>query len=103
MAPTVIVSYDGSDNDHDALALGEVLQNAGAELSLAYVRHARASDPEGERRAQAEAERMLADGAEQLSGEVPTHVVLSPATGAGLAVLAEDLGADMIVFGSEYR
>src|SRR5260221_8031690 len=28
---------------------------------------------------------------------------MSPATGAGLAALAEDLDADMIVFGSEYR
>jgi nucleotide-binding universal stress UspA family protein len=103
MAPSVIVSYDGTDNDRDALALGQVLARAGADLALAYVRHTREPDPDTEREAQAEAERLLADGAESLPGDVPTYVVMSPATGSGLAHLAEDEGADMIVFGSEYR
>ena len=35
----IIVSYDGTDNDRDALALGKVLLDAGATLALAYVRH----------------------------------------------------------------
>jgi nucleotide-binding universal stress UspA family protein len=103
MAPSVIVSYDGTDNDRDALALGQVLAQAGASLSLAYVRHARETDERAERSAQEDAERLLAEGAAVLGGSVPTHVVLSPATGSGLAALAEDTGADMIVFGSEYR
>ena len=39
MGPKTIVSYDDTLNDHDALALGRVLAEAGAELELAYVRH----------------------------------------------------------------
>ena len=39
MALKIIVSYDDSDNDRDALALGRLLAFSGAELSLAYVRH----------------------------------------------------------------
>ena len=38
MALKIIVSYDDTDNDSDALALGRLLAIAGAELSLAYVR-----------------------------------------------------------------
>ena len=40
MATKIIVSYDGSDNDRDALALGRLLGSAGASIELAYVRHA---------------------------------------------------------------
>jgi nucleotide-binding universal stress UspA family protein len=104
MAPRVIVSYDGTDTDRDALALGRVFGQAGAELSLAYVRHARDPDPERERDLQAQAEQLLVEGAAALDdGAVTTRIVMSPATGAGLAALAEDSGADVIVFGSEYR
>ena len=39
MSPKIIVSYDDTDNDRDALALGRLLAVSGAELSLAYVRH----------------------------------------------------------------
>ena len=39
MAAQAIVSYDDTHNDHDALILGRVLAEAGAELTLAYVRH----------------------------------------------------------------
>ena len=39
MALKIIVSYDDTDNDRDALALGRLLAYSGAELSLAYVRH----------------------------------------------------------------
>ena len=39
MALKIIVSYDDTDNDRDALALGRLLAISGAELSLAYVRH----------------------------------------------------------------
>ena len=45
MAPNIIVSYDDTDNDRDALALGRLLAVGGAELSLAYVRHVHTSDP----------------------------------------------------------
>lgn len=103
MAPSVIVSYDGTDNDRDALALGQVFAEAGATMSLAYVRHARDPDPARERELQSEAEALLEAGAASLTGPVTTQVVMSPATGAGLAALAEDAQADVIVFGSEYR
>jgi nucleotide-binding universal stress UspA family protein len=92
----VIVSYDGTDNDRDALALGKLLAGAGASLALAYVRHGADDDP-------TRAEQMLAAGAEELGGDVPTHVVTSGSTPEGLRGLAIANGADVIVFGSEYR
>ena len=39
MSVRAIVSYDDTENDHDALMLGRVLADAGAQLTLAYVRH----------------------------------------------------------------
>ena len=93
----VIVSYDGTENDKDALALGQVLASAGATLSLAYVIHTPDQDP-------AEAEKLLADGAALLGQpDVPQHVVTHRSTGRGLRNLAIEQEADVIVFGSEYR
>jgi nucleotide-binding universal stress UspA family protein len=83
---TVIVSYDGTDNDRDALALGRVLARAGASLELAYVRHS-ATDQK---------ELPEEDG-------VPLHVVLAGSTPEGLRTLAAERGAGLVVFGSEYR
>jgi nucleotide-binding universal stress UspA family protein len=99
MAPKIIVSYDDTDNDRDALALGRLLAVSGAELSLAYVRHAQGGALE-----QKEAEELLERGAEAVG--VPgmkRHVVVNPGTSVGLAELAERENADVIVFGSEYR
>ncbi len=99
MALKIIVSYDDTDNDRDALALGRLLAFAGAELSLAYVRHSF-----GESLDQQAAERMLARGAESVgTPDMPKYVVVNPATSVGLAELAEQDDADVIVFGSEYR
>jgi nucleotide-binding universal stress UspA family protein len=98
-----IVSYDGTDNDADAIALGRLFRRAGADVSLAYVRHVAA---EGEREAleRQKAARLLAAGAALLGPpEAERHVVLSASTPEGLAMLAADLGTDLIVFGSEYR
>jgi hypothetical protein len=39
MATKFIVSYDGTDKDRDALALGRILPQAGASVALAYVSH----------------------------------------------------------------
>jgi nucleotide-binding universal stress UspA family protein len=101
MAPKIIISYDDTDNDRDALALGRLLAQAGASLSLAYVRHT----PETERDLQEGAAReLLHRGAEALGQpDIPLHVVVSASTGEGLRALAEREGADVIVFGSEYR
>jgi hypothetical protein len=100
----LIVSYDGTVNDDDALALGRLLAGAGAEMALAYVRHSRAADPAREEIDQHDAERLLELGALTLNGLEPArHVVLNPSTPAGLEALATAEGASVIVFGSEYR
>jgi len=99
MALKIIVSYDDTDNDRDALALGGLLASPGAELSLAYVRHSF-----GESLDQRSAEELLARGAESIGApDMPKYVVISPATSAGLGELVEGEGADVLVFGSEYR
>ena len=81
---TVIVSYDGTDNDRDALALGRILAGAGASLELAYVSHRSEPEPDS-------------------PTDVPFHVVDNASTAEGLRGLALERGAGMIVFGSEYR
>jgi nucleotide-binding universal stress UspA family protein len=99
MALKIIVSYDDTDNDRDALALGRLLAISGGELSLAYVRHSVGGALE-----QKEAEEMLARGAASAgTPEMPRHVVVNAGTSIGLRQLAEREGADVIVFGSEYR
>jgi nucleotide-binding universal stress UspA family protein len=104
MAPRIIISYDDSDNDRDALALGRLLAFSGAELSLAYVRHFPESDPAKETEERRKAEELLERGAEAIGApDVPRHVVLHASTGEGLAELAERENADVVVFGSEYR
>jgi len=95
----IIVSYDDTDNDRDALALGRLLAYSGAELALAYVRHSQGGALE-----QKEAEEMLARGAASIGApDMPRHVVVNAGTSVGLAELAERENADVIVFGSEYR
>ncbi|HET9163785.1 MAG TPA: universal stress protein [Solirubrobacterales bacterium] len=99
MAPRIIVSYDDTDNDRDALALGRLLAFSGADLSLAYVRHSQGGALE-----QKEAEELLERGAEAVGApDMARHVIVNPGTSVGLAELAEREGADVIVFGSEYR
>jgi nucleotide-binding universal stress UspA family protein len=100
----ILVSYDGTENDTDALALGQLLAGAGGSLALAYVRHAPEPDPEREKAAADQARELLDTGAVWLGDpDVPRHVVISASTPAGLRDLAEREGADLIVFGSEYR
>jgi nucleotide-binding universal stress UspA family protein len=103
MSAEAIISYDGTANDDDALALGELLAPA-VKLALAYVRHAPEFDPDREKLAQHDAQRRLEHGAERLGDpEIARHVVFSGSTGAGLEELAQAEGASMIVFGSDYR
>src|SRR6266536_2763355 len=104
MATKIIVSYDGTDNDRDALALGHLLAGAGASLELAYVRHSHEAESGRERLAEHEAEALLETGANAIGQpDLPRHVVLSASTAEGLRDLALAVNADMIVFGSEYR
>jgi nucleotide-binding universal stress UspA family protein len=99
MSLKIIVSYDDTDNDRDALALGRLLALPGAELALAYVRHSF-----GESLDQHAAEELLARGAESVgTPDLPKYVVINPATSVGLGELVEQEGADVLVFGSEYR
>jgi len=81
---TIIVSYDGTDNDRDALALGRILAGAGASMELAYVSHRSEPEPDS-------------------PTDVPFHVVDNPSTADGLRELAVARGAELVVFGSEYR
>jgi nucleotide-binding universal stress UspA family protein len=104
MPTKIIVSYDGTENDRDALALGRLLGAAGASLELAYVRHSSEAESGRERYAEHEAKDLLDAGATSLGdADLPQHVVLSASTAEGLRDLAVAEGASMIVFGSEYR
>jgi nucleotide-binding universal stress UspA family protein len=99
MALKIIVSYDDTDNDRDALALGRLLAYSGADLSLAYVRHSQGGALE-----EKEAEALLERGAASVGApDMARHVVVNAGTSVGLTELAEREGADVIVFGSEYR
>src|ERR1700758_4376684 len=102
MSVKIIASYDGTANEDDALALARLLAQAGAEVGVAYVRHAREPDSEHETLAQADAEALVERGGELLG--VPgaqKHVVTDRSTPAGLATLADQVGASVIVFCSD--
>jgi len=104
MSADMIVSYDGTPNDDDAIALARLLSRAQAAIALAYVRHAREFDPRREELAEHDARRRLEQGAALLGDpDVAQHVVISPSTPEGLAELANSEGASVIVFGSDYR
>jgi nucleotide-binding universal stress UspA family protein len=104
MSPRAIISYDDTHGDHDALMLGRILADAGAELTLAYVRHCTHGDCSQEALEEQEAELLLQRGADWFSGlRVDTRVVVSPSTPEGLRRLAEQDEAEIVVFGSDYR
>ena len=84
MTPKIIVSYDDTDNDRDAIALGRLLAVSGADLSLAYVRHQQADARDRESLEQRQAEELLANGAEAIGApDTPRHVVVHASTGEG--------------------
>jgi nucleotide-binding universal stress UspA family protein len=104
MAPHVIVSYDDTRDDRDALMLGRMLHELGATLTLAYVRHAAQAHHASEALADHEAHDLLERGVQAIGDPaVGRQVVMSPSTGEGLARLAAETDADLIVFGPEYR
>jgi nucleotide-binding universal stress UspA family protein len=104
MTPHAIVSYDDTDSDRDALMLGRTLRDAGARLTLAYVRHAIHRCPDDEEVSHHKAHALLERGACWCDEpDMPRRVVLHASTGEGLACLAAAEQADMIVFGSDYR
>lgn len=98
----IIVSYDGTANEDDAIALGRLLGRAGAEVSVAYVRHAREEDPARESIAQSEAQELVDRGVALLGlPDAVGHVVTDRSTPEGLAALAAREGAEAIVFCSD--
>lgn len=102
MSAKIIVSYDGTANEDDAIALGRLLAGAGAAVALAYVRHSQEPDLDREQLAQNEAEELLERGA-NLYGDasIARHVVTDRSTPEGLRALAEREGADVVVFCSD--
>jgi len=96
MAIKIIVSYDGTANEEDAIALSRLFARAGAEVVLAYVRHNQATVSD------TEAKELLARGA-ALFGDpaVASFFVTGPSTPEALAALAADQGAELIVFCSD--
>ena len=104
MSAAVIVSYDGTPNDDDALVLGRALSSEGSGMALAYVRHSREIDPRREELARHDAERRLRAGIDLIGDpSVQAHVLYSASTGDGLEQLAADADARVLVFGSDYR
>src|ERR1700722_12448559 len=102
MSTKIIVSYDGTANEDDALALGRVFARAGADVALAYVRHSQDPDLDREKLAQNEAEELLARGAALFgNADVAKHVVADRSTPRGLSALAASEGASVVVFCSD--
>ncbi len=102
MSTKIIVSYDGTANEDDALALGRVFARAGADVALAYVRHSQEPDLDREKLAQNEAEELLARGAALFgNADVARHVVTDRSTPRGLSALAASEGASVVVFCSD--
>lgn len=94
MPAKIIVSYDGTANEDDAIALGRLLGQAGGQVALAYVRHT--ADSVGDTQG-------ILNGGLSLLGDpnAATHVVTDRSTPEGLAALAESEQADVIVFCSD--
>lgn len=102
MSAKIIVSYDGTANEDDAVALGRLFARAGGEVALAYVRHSPEAGSAREAIAQNEAQEILDRGVALLGQPgAGRHVVTDRSTPDGLAALAEAEGADVIVFCSD--
>jgi nucleotide-binding universal stress UspA family protein len=107
MSAKVIVSYDGTANENDAVALGGLFKRAGADVALAYVRHTQEPDRDRETLAESEAQELLERGVALLDdpnaggSSIARHVVTDRSTPEGLGALAEREGADVIVFCSD--
>src|SRR5437763_144763 len=89
MPVKIIVSYDGTANEDDAIALGRLLAAAGGELSLAYVRHTHEPDRDRETLAEAEAQELLERGVRLLGDpNAGRYVVTDRSTPEGLGTPA---------------
>jgi nucleotide-binding universal stress UspA family protein len=96
MATKVIVSYDGTANEDDAIAFGALLARAGAEVSLGYVRHT------DEAVSDEEAQEVLDRGQAHFAGTFASrHAVTDRSTPGGLQALAAQIGAQAVLFCSD--
>jgi nucleotide-binding universal stress UspA family protein len=96
MPTNIIVSYDGTANEDDAIALGGLFARAGSQVSLGYVRHT------NEAVSDEEAQEVLDRGAALFAGTfASSHAVTDRSTPEGLRALAEQIGAQAIVFCSD--
>ncbi len=92
----IIVSYDGTANEDDAVALAGLFARAGAEVSLGYVRHT------DEAVSDEEAQVVLDRGEALFTGKfASSHAITDRSTPQGLRALAEQIGASAIVFCSD--
>ena len=106
MATKIIVSYDGTDNDRDALALGTASAPAGGRLARPRLRPAPAARQAAARRSPSTRPRRCSRAARRGSAtpSVPRFVVLSASTPDGLARARRRRSRRRrIVFGSAYR
>lgn len=102
MSLNIIVSYDGTNNEDDAIALGKLFAQAGGQVSIAYVRHAPEDAPSREILAQHEAQALVERGVELLGEpDAEGHVVTDRSTPEGLSALAQQIGAELVVFCSD--
>jgi hypothetical protein len=102
MSTKILISYDGTANEDDAIALGRVFASGGAEVALAYVRHSQEPDLDREKLAQGGAEELLARGAALFgNADIARRVVTDRSTPQGLSALAESEGASVVVFCSD--
>jgi nucleotide-binding universal stress UspA family protein len=98
----IMISYDGTNNEDDAIALGRVFAQAGAQPVLAYVRHTQEPEPDREKLVQEQAEALLEKGAELFGrGQIDREVVEDRSTPEGLRALAQRIDADAVVFCSD--
>ena len=101
MPSKIIVSYDGTANEDDAVALGRAF----AGRRRRRVTRLRAPQPRGRRRARADrpggGSRALGRGARSSATRRGRHVVTDRSTPNGLRALAQAEGAEVIVFCSD--
>jgi nucleotide-binding universal stress UspA family protein len=105
MFKNVIVGIDGEDGGRDALALATLLLGDGGRLTLAHVYPGeslvwRGANPAYQRVEQEDAEALLERTRAEEKPDAETRYIGASSVGKGLHVLAEDIGADLLVIGS---
>lgn len=108
MFENVIVGVDGREGGRDAIALAKILRGEGGTVTLAYVypREARAWRGSIESYDLAERERateLLHRAQEEAEVQAQFRVPGTMSVGRGLHELAEEIGADLLVIGSNRR